>query len=380
MMTKKERFLYAMNKAKPDCVPVTPDISNMIPCKLTRKPFWDIYLYNDPPLWQAYIDAARYFDIDPWHCSYGLIRLKPANHWDRTEKIVSKSSDRIVVAETWKTPKGNVSRETSYLVGDPPTYTSKPIKKATFKGDLDTWLYIQQCGEEVDDSEMLEQRIAIGDEEAFGIAVELPGFHKWINDVQGELETIIEIMMTSPELLDRWRQFQHDQIIAAVTKAIEYKPDYVLFGASGAFTLASPDLFRKYTLPTLQEGTKLLKEAAIPSMLHTCGKSKGLVKICVEETDLDCINPLEVPPMGDCDLSELRNLYGNKIALMGNLHTTEIMLYGTPEKVEDAAKKAIDDAGKDGAFILSTGDQCGRDTPEENIHKMVEVARTYGKY
>ncbi|NJD01401.1 MAG: cobalamin-binding protein, partial [Ruminiclostridium sp.] len=24
--------------------------------------------------------------------------------------------------------------------------------------------------------------------------------------------------------------------------------------------------------------------------------------------------------------------------------------------------------------------QCGRDTPDENIFKMVEVARTYGKY
>jgi hypothetical protein len=26
------------------------------------------------------------------------------------------------------------------------------------------------------------------------------------------------------------------------------------------------------------------------------------------------------------------------------------------------------------------GDQCGRDMPPENIFKLVEVARTYGKY
>ena len=29
---------------------------------------------------------------------------------------------------------------------------------------------------------------------------------------------------------------------------------------------------------------------------------------------------------------------------------------------------------------LSTGDQCGRDTPAENLHAMVETARTYGRY
>jgi len=65
-MTSKERMLLAMGNKEPDMVPVAPDISNMIPCKLTGKPFWDIYLYNDPPLWKAYIDAVRYFGFDGW--------------------------------------------------------------------------------------------------------------------------------------------------------------------------------------------------------------------------------------------------------------------------------------------------------------------------
>ena len=34
----------------------------------------------------------------------------------------------------------------------------------------------------------------------------------------------------------------------------------------------------------------------------------------------------------------------------------------------------------DGGFILSTGDQCGRDTPQANQFRMVEVAKTYGIY
>jgi hypothetical protein len=33
-----------------------------------------------------------------------------------------------------------------------------------------------------------------------------------------------------------------------------------------------------------------------------------------------------------------------------------------------------------GRFILSSGDQCGRDTPDENIRALVETARTYGRY
>ena len=84
--------------------------------------------------------------------------------------------------------------------------------------------------------------------------------------------------------------------------------------------------------------------------------------------------------MGDCDLAKVKREFGKKISLMGNLHTTEVMLRGSAKDVEDASKKAIDDAAEGGGFILSTGDQCGRDTPDENIYTMIEVARTYGKY
>ena len=40
----------------------------------------------------------------------------------------------------------------------------------------------------------------------------------------------------------------------------------------------------------------------------------------------------------------------------------------------------VDDAAAGGGFILGTGDQCGRDTPFDNLHAVVETARTYGRY
>ena len=117
----------------------------------------------------------------------------------------------------------------------------------------------------------------------------------------------------------------------------------------------------------------------ITDYVHSCGPEKELVKIMAEETSLTVIDPLEIPPMGDCTLAELKRRYG-KLTLKGNLHTTEVMLKGSVQDVINASKKAIDDAKEGGRFILSTGDQCGRDTPFENIFAMVETARTYGKY
>lgn len=116
------------------------------------------------------------------------------------------------------------------------------------------------------------------------------------------------------------------------------------------------------------------------SHVHSCGPEKALVRTMAEETGLTVIDPLEEPPMGDCDLVELKRLYGSKLTLKGNLHTTRIMLQGTTQDVTTASRKAINDAAEGGRFILSTGDQCGRDTPFENLRAMIETARTYGKY
>jgi uroporphyrinogen decarboxylase len=104
------------------------------------------------------------------------------------------------------------------------------------------------------------------------------------------------------------------------------------------------------------------------------------VEACANETDLDYVNPLEIPPMGDCNLAEIKQKFGHKLALMGNLHTTQTMLFGSVNDVRREALKAILAAGQNGGFVLSTGDQCGRDTPFENIFEIVRVAKEYGVY
>lgn len=69
-----------------------------------------------------------------------------------------------------------------------------------------------------------------------------------------------------------------------------------------------------------------------------------------------------------------------KIVLKGNFHTPEAVLRGRGDDVVRTSRRAIDDAAARGGFILSTGDQCGRDAPDENLYAVVHRTRTYGKY
>jgi len=378
-MNSRERFLVAMTGGQPDRVPCTPDFSNMIPCRLTGKPFWDIYLHHNPPLWRAYLHAADRFGIDAWF-SYGALEFQYPDTGARWEhRIVSQTDERIVQRAVFRTGSGDMESETTFYRGDPPSPTEKLVKNLKDEFAKVRHLYRAPTGYKTETAQ--EQKRAVGGRHAFGTGIGYPGFQAWVGLTQGGLEPLAYAEADCPEVLEELCALQERVDLKRAEMIADSKLfDYVLLGGSGTITMASPQLFEKYAFPTIQKLTRLFKQAGLPTMLHSCGKETYVVKRCAEASDLNCINPLEIPPMGDCDLAALKRLYGKKIALMGNIHTTEVMLHGSVQDVERAARKCIDDAGAGGGFILSTGDQCGRDTPDANLRKLVEVCETYGNY
>jgi len=378
-MNSKQRFLTALKKGKPDCVPASPDCSNMVPCKLTGKPFWDIYLYGNPPKHIAYLEMLKKFKFEGgWETGPGLGRSKE-DKVETESKIIEKTDECITTKNILHTPEGDLWNEIVYWKNSPPTQKRRIIKDV----EKDFKLYLKYFFPDpasCDDAEFQKWKQAIGDSGVAALGVSPPGFQCLISDFDGGLEAITYAYYDYPELFEQYKEIFENHAVLEMKRVIQAKPDVIRTGGSGTLTLQSPEIFRKLGLPCLKKITKMAKDAGIPTLVHSCGKEKELVQICADETDLDGINPLEIPPMGDCNLKELKAKFGTRICLMGNLHTVDVMMKGTVKQVEDAAKKAIDDAAEGGAFILSTGDQCPGDTPEENIFKLIEVARTYGKY
>ena len=386
IVTPRERMLTAMRNEIPDRVPVAPDISNMIPCRLTGKPFWDIYLYQDPPLWRAYIEAARYFGLDGW--IYALDGFNaddtdeppPGTDTHRETVIVEQTSDRIV---TWAfTQQKDNSREwdrhvTVYPRADPPTYLL--ASKIGMTSPPDSWKPIEGVKPQKKAFALLKEALDFFDDDGvIGVAVQPPQL------ISHELEMDYDIFdyQDRYDEVKKWSRTSGNWTLGYLERALAgpVRSDFILTGGSGMLVFMTPDIMRDLSLPCLQRITTKCKEAGIPSQLHCCGPERELIRMCAEETDLSSINPIEGPPMGDCDLAEIKKSFGARIGLMGNLHTTDVMLLGNVKEVRRAALQAIRDAGENGGFILSSGDQCGRDTPEENIHALVDVVNEFGTY
>ncbi len=381
-MTSRERLLTTLTGGIPDCVPVAPDFSNMIPARLTGKPFWDIYLYNDPPIWEAYIDCVKRFGIDSLMDGYFSLSLPEedaANSRgnDGWERFIVFRSDERIVTQASRVRQGGREWATTvdvYYVADSPTGAVDPAKIGLPAVPTE-WEPLEGV-KPVDHGPSGLKRVK-----------ELMGDHGLI----GVFVAFTSVLVNTQQVYDyyddpgRYEGMVDERIAAAEERfhrimALDVLPDFLCVGGSGTLVFQTVDIFRKIGLPVVKRVIELATDAGMPTQIHSCGPEKELVRIMAEETSLTAIDPLEPPPMGDCDLAELKRLYGDKIVLKGNLHTTDVMLYGSVDDVIAASKKAIDDAGEGGGFILSTGDQCGRDTPLENLHAMVDTARTYGKY
>ena len=381
-LTPKQRLLLAMTHQVPDRVPCTPDISNMVPCRLTGKTFEHIYLHHNPPLGEAYLQAVEQLDLDGWWPYWEPRRITTADgKVDVQVRLVPSPDGSIDEHKRITTPAGVLTQQMRYFPDNPPAMVVKPIKDMA--ADLPAWKAWQGKLVDIDAGDFGAVYSHVGDGSICGVCVLPGGLQNLEMHLEGGIEEASVMALERPELVDEWMEHHNRNALRLVELVLgRCKPavDFVLIGASGLGLFNTEAHLRRWALPVIQDMTRLCRQAGVPTMLHSCGRARKLVEMLANETDLDCINPLEIPPMGDCVLGEIKQALGHKLSLMGNLHTTDVMLRGTAEQVRAAACQAIADAGAGGGFILSTGDQCGRDTPLENFAAMLDACRSEGRY
>jgi hypothetical protein len=371
-LTSRQRILTAMRRQMPDHVPVIPDISNMVPCRLLGKPFWEVYLHEDPPLDEAYLNAVKYFGMDGWYI-YDNLTMREVPKWN--ERVIESSEDERKVERWIDTPFGRLEEIVCYPRQDPPWHLSAMIKDIAQDFPKLRW-YMEQ--RPLDD--VCKNRGKVGEFGIYGLGFEtFMGFWVWVRD-GGSMQALRDFY-EQPEMMRRVHEFYFDYIETTLRRILPERPDEILLnGSASSLSLSSPKIYREYDLPIIKRVSALCKEADIIRHQHTCGRSRLLVEINYNETDVNVMEPLERPPGGDVDLAEVKRRFGDKFCFKGNVNTFETMLNGSVDDVIREAKACIDAAAAGGGFILSTGDQCGRDTPDENLFALVEVAKTYGRY
>ena len=67
----------------------------------------------------------------------------------------------------------------------------------------------------------------------------------------------------------------------------------------------------------------------------------------------------------------------DKVCFIGNIDPSGVLAMGNTELVEQKTKELLDIFSKTNRFILNAGCALPSITPEENLKKMIQVAREY---
>jgi uroporphyrinogen decarboxylase len=184
----------------------------------------------------------------------------------------------------------------------------------------------------------------------------------------------------NPEFAKRLAEMFTDFFTELEKIAIEMGADIILEGEDYAGTTSlwmSVDLLEEFVLPGLQKAIKVAKDAGLPFVKHCDGDINSILDLLVEQ-GIDCLNPIE--PAASMDLGMVKQKFGKKVALWGNVDCAQLLTFGTPDQVRDATIDCLKKAAPGGGYILSSSNTIHSAVPSDNFLAMVETTREYGSY
>lgn len=367
-MTSKERMLTALNREKPDRLPVT--------VHQWQKFHLDTYLDGISDL-----EAFGYFGMDAaiqYFQSMGQFWLVDANYaefntptWRDDVEVVSDNPDNRINYHTINTPEGVLTFKTA---GDRKTTW---ITEYMIKHDEDIHLIAKYMPvPNLDHGPIAQLYDKIGGK---GI---LRGF-VWGDQAScwqhaACLYDITDLIMATYDKPD-WVHELLNILLKKKLQFIEYmkgaKFDLIeTGGGSASSTVISPKLYEEFCLPYDRKLQDALHNIGFKSTYHTCGGNHGLEELIVRN-GTDCSETLApISIGGNQEPWDFKRKVGNRLALIGGMDQSSILTDGTVNDIRKMVLKLFETVGYEGGYVLSCADHFFH-TPPENLKVYAEAAR-----
>ena len=194
------------------------------------------------------------------------------------------------------------------------------------------------------------------------------------------LENLMIDYIEAPDFVHDLAKVVSDYKIELAETAIDLGADVIVSGDDYAHRQApimSVKHFEEYSLPYLEKLTDAVHRKGAPLIKHTDGNIWSILGQMVD-AGIDAIDPLE--PMAGMDIGEVKEQYGDRVAVIGNVDCTEILTHAPLDEVVEAVKETIAKGSVGGGHILASSNSIHPGVKPENYRAMADAAREYGRY
>jgi len=141
--------------------------------------------------------------------------------------------------------------------------------------------------------------------------------------------------------------------------------------------LINPRDLRSVMFPFLAREFDVIKRTGTPVMMHSDGNTMSVFED-VLALGIEGYQALE--PDAGMDIAYIKERYGDKLCLLGNVDCGNTLTHGSTRQVEAEAKHVIDSAACGGGLILGSSNSIHDGVKLENFLTMIRTGEKYGKY
>ncbi len=194
------------------------------------------------------------------------------------------------------------------------------------------------------------------------------------------MDNLLTSFLTEPEFAHALLDMVLDVSIQVARNALRAGADAIIETddyAGNRGPIMSPEVFKEFILPRLLKYVKAVHEEGGYLIKHTDGYIWPLLDTMVE-AEIDGINPME--PIAGMDIGEVKQAYGDRVCLVGNIDCGELLTNGSTQEVEAAVMDCIRKASPGGGHIMCSSNSLHASVKPENYLTMVKATRRFGKY
>jgi len=192
------------------------------------------------------------------------------------------------------------------------------------------------------------------------------------------MDNLLMDFILEPEFAHRLLDRVLETNIRLAQNACRAGADIIVLGddvAANSGPLMSPQLFDEFIAPRMKKIVDAIHAEGAKVIKHTDGNIMKIIDSIIN-TGIDGLNPID--PIAGMDIREIKEKYGHKVCLVGNIDCGPLLTFGTPEDVEKTVKETIEIAAPGGGFILTSSNSIHSSVKPENYKAMIEAARKYG--